>query len=144
MRSNDRSIVQSVEVHPGAALQRPNVADCVAGENDDGFIFDSNSAQIAGDAESVSTSEERNDNVETAQQPNVDANCLPCDKPAVNAQSSETEAEHFVPHIVDIDEFVEVGETDKNNHAPSDEILANGGCTRTTELRRRTAANLNS
>lgn len=122
MRSNDRSIVQSVEVHADAALQNPNEVECVAGENVGGFIFDSNSTQRDRDVESASGRNERN----------------------ANAQSSEAEGEHFEPHIVNVEELNEVRETVTKNHALPDEILPTSGCSRSTESRSQTALDLNS
>lgn len=111
MRSNDRSIVQSVEVRPGAELQNLNEAECVVGGYFHGSISESTLTQQDGDAESASDSNEKNDTAKIAQQPIepiVVVNCVPCDQPAMNEKSNETEGENFVSLIVDVEEINEV------------------------------------
>lgn len=119
MRSNDRSIVQSVEV------QSLNVVEFVAFGNVDDFIFDANSTQPDdNDANSASDTNGRNDNVETAEKATVDGHCLPSGSTPTIAHLDEINGEYIEPHNVDVEECNEIREIATMNHTTNDDILS--------------------
>lgn len=110
MRSNDRSIVQSVQLVG-------NIAN---------FVSDTSSTQPDdGDVDSASDTNGRNDNLEMAEMPTVDEHGLP-------AHSEEINGGYVEPHIVDAEDLNEIREIATKNHTTHEETCLMGGGRRTS------------
>lgn len=144
IRSNDRSIVQSVEVHSDGVFQDLNVAECSG--NVDCSVSASPSAESDEDSTATSVSAEQIDRAKTPQQTNETIPIVEAENtPVTSAQSSDHQVENECVelHNDDAEELNEARETASNDHVPADQT-SSLSISRATINRRRTTMDLNS